>query len=53
MEAVAGAAQPLAGDALRRADAALVARRRGAAIELVEARATFAAMLADTRSATS
>jgi beta-N-acetylhexosaminidase len=53
MEAVAGAASALAGDALRRADAALAARRRGAAIEVAEARATFAAMLADTRSATS
>jgi beta-N-acetylhexosaminidase len=53
MEAVAGAAPPLAGDAHRRAGAALAARRIGAAIEVAEARTTFAAMLADTRSATS
>src|SRR5262245_49372230 len=46
MQAVAAEAAPLAGEAARRAAAALTARRVPAAIDIAEARATFAAMLA-------
>jgi beta-N-acetylhexosaminidase len=43
---VAGAVPPLSGDAARRADAALAARREPSAIDLAQARAEFAALLA-------
>lgn len=46
MAAVAAWAPPLAGDAARRAAAALAARHAPAAIDVAEARGTFAAMLA-------
>jgi len=46
MEAVAAAAPPLAAAAARRAAAALAARNAGAAIDVAQARTTFAAMLA-------
>jgi beta-N-acetylhexosaminidase len=49
MEAVAGAAPMLAGEALRRADAALAARRAPVAFDAADARQAFAAMLADAR----
>lgn len=47
MEAVASAVPALAGDAARRAKAALALRRPSAAIDVPEARLAFAAMLAD------
>jgi beta-N-acetylhexosaminidase len=46
MEAIAAEAPSLAGEALRRADAALAARRAPAAIDLADARQTFATLLA-------
>jgi beta-N-acetylhexosaminidase len=46
MQAVAAAAPRLAGDAARRADAALAARTVPSAVDLVEARKTFDALLA-------
>ena len=49
MEAVAGAAPLLAGEALRRADAALAARHAPIAFDAADARQAFAAMLADVR----
>jgi beta-N-acetylhexosaminidase len=51
MESVAGAAPVLAGNAARRAAAALSARRAQSAIDEVEARRTLAAMLAGVPSA--
>jgi beta-N-acetylhexosaminidase len=51
MQAVAAESPPLADEAARRADAALAARRAPAAIDTVEARRTFAAMLAGTAGA--
>src|SRR5262245_2986158 len=51
MQAVAAQSPPLAGEAARRADAALAARRAPAAIDIAEARRTFAAILAGTASA--
>jgi hypothetical protein len=49
MEAVAGAAPVLAGDAAARAAAALSARMAPDAIDEADARLVFAAMLADVR----
>jgi beta-N-acetylhexosaminidase len=46
MREVAGAAPPLAGDAKRRADAALAARRKPAPFDVASAREEFAAMMA-------
>jgi beta-N-acetylhexosaminidase len=46
MQAVAGAAPALAGEAARRAEAALAARQPPQAIELAAARRTFSAMMA-------
>ena len=46
MREVAGAAPPLAGDAKRRADAALAARRKPARFDVAKAREEFAAMMA-------
>ena len=51
MQAVAAAAPPLAGDAERRARAALGARSKPRDLDLGEARKMFAAMLADGRPA--
>jgi beta-N-acetylhexosaminidase len=48
-EEVAAAVPPLAGEALRRADAALAKRRAPDAIDLAEARKAFAALLAEDR----
>jgi beta-N-acetylhexosaminidase len=47
MVEVAAAAPSLAGEAARRADAALAAKKRAAPIELAPARAEFLAMMAD------
>jgi len=46
MRAVAGAVPPLAGDAARRADAALAARRKPVAFDVSAAREQFAGMMA-------
>jgi beta-N-acetylhexosaminidase len=51
MRAVASEAPPLAGDAARRADAALTARRAPGPIDVAQARRTFAEMMAATVSA--
>jgi beta-N-acetylhexosaminidase len=45
MRQVAGESPPLAGEAKRRADAALAARRQPAALDVAAARAEFAAMM--------
>jgi beta-N-acetylhexosaminidase len=51
MRAIASEAPPLAGDAARRADAALAARRAPGPIDVAQARSTFAEMMAATVSA--
>jgi len=51
MRAVASEAPPLSGDAARRADAALAARRAPRPIDVAEARNTFSKMMAATVSA--
>jgi len=51
MEQVAGAVPRLAGDAARRAEAALASLRPASPIDLPAARAEFSALLAEDRSA--
>ena len=48
MRAVAGESPPLAGDAARRADAALAARRKPADFDVAAAREEFATLMATT-----